>query len=120
MKTKSLIRQVGGAVFPLILFAGLALFPPARAGWTPVGNAQTAPTSTTGNGLRTVTINSANGTATVKLPDDIRAGDTISGTLATVPNGTTKEERERNQAAMNARIIRLMLSRAKTPLPASP
>jgi hypothetical protein len=61
----------------------------------------------TSGGLTVVTFTVRPGTIKVNLPDDIRAGDTISGTVIAEPNGTTKEERGANQTELNKFGIRL-------------
>lgn len=73
---------------------------------------QTNPTTKTSDGLRTVTVENEEGRVTVKLPDDIRTGDKISGTLVTDPKGATKEEQDANLAALRKRRLRLMLAKA--------
>ena len=73
---------------------------------------QTQPTTKTSDGLRTVTVENEEGRVTVKLPDDIRTGDKISGTLVTEPKGATKEEQDANLAALRKRRLRLMLAKA--------
>jgi vacuolar-type H+-ATPase subunit E/Vma4 len=57
------------------------------------------------NGLRVVTFNTVNGGVTVNLPDDIRAGDTISGTVIPEPKGSTEEERKQNRGVLNGYIV---------------
>ncbi|MEQ1921705.1 MAG: hypothetical protein ABL952_04275 [Pyrinomonadaceae bacterium] len=73
---------------------------------------QTYPTTKTSDGLRTVTVENEEGRVTVKIPDDIRTGDKISGTIVTEPKGVTKEEQDANLAAMRKRRLRLMLAKA--------
>ncbi|MFZ0748764.1 MAG: carboxypeptidase regulatory-like domain-containing protein [Pyrinomonadaceae bacterium] len=48
---------------------------------------------TSSGGLTTITFEPKAGTVRVILPDDIRAGDTISGTVVSEPKGHTPEER---------------------------
>lgn len=50
----------------------------------------------TGGGLIKINFNVEGGRVIVNLPDDMMAGDTISGTVVAEPKGETKEERERN------------------------
>lgn len=69
-------------------------------------------TAKTSDGLRTVTVENEEGRVTVKLPDDIRTGDKISGTLVTEPKGETKEQQDANLAALRKRRLRLMLAKA--------
>lgn len=73
---------------------------------------QTSPTTKTSDGLRTVTVENEEGRVTVKIPDDIRTGDKISGTLVTEPKGTTPEQQDANLAALRKRRLRLMLAKA--------
>lgn len=56
---------------------------------------------TTSGGLTTVTFEPAPGTVRVYLPDDMRAGDTISGTVVAEPKGQTEEERAKNLTVLN-------------------
>lgn len=53
------------------------------------------------SGLFIVNFTTPAGVVRVYLPDDMRAGDTISGSAIAEPNGQTKEERARNLAALN-------------------
>jgi len=62
----------------------------------------------TSGGLTVVTFNVAPGTISVNLPDDIRPGDLISGTLGGQPKGTTEAERADNLALL--REFRINLS----------
>ena len=61
----------------------------------------------TANGLQTVTFDMLQGTVTVNLPDDIRAGDTFSGTVFTEPKGNTPEEKAVNQKVLNGTVLDL-------------
>lgn len=61
----------------------------------------------TANGLRTVTFETIQGRVIVNLPDDMRAGDTISGTVVAEPKGQTDEERKRNMSPMGDRKIKI-------------
>jgi hypothetical protein len=61
------------------------------------GNASVA----TANGLHTVRVDTANGRVIVNLPDDMRAGDTISGTVVAEPKGNTSEERKTNEVKLS-------------------
>ena len=60
-----------------------------------------------GNGLQTVTFATLEGRVIVYLPDDIRAGDTISGTVFTEPKGDTDEEKAKNQNILNSTVLDL-------------
>ena len=54
----------------------------------------TKSTMTTAGGLTKVTFDTLSGRVIVNLPDDMRAGDTISGTVSAEPNGNTPDERK--------------------------
>jgi hypothetical protein len=66
------------------------------------------PSSTSGDGLRTVTFDTLQGRVIVNLPDDVRAGDTISGTVAAEPKGQTDEERARHMPVLTADVIQIV------------
>jgi hypothetical protein len=99
------------ALFCLVL----CLFVFSLAGKVPVtAGAQTQPVSPA-NGLQIVTVDTAQGRVTIKLPDDIRTGDTISGTMTVEPKGASDEERAKNSTAVKSRVVRLLLTRARKP-----
>jgi hypothetical protein len=58
-------------------------------------------------GLHTTSLASLHGTVRVYLPEDIRVGDTISGTVEVEPAGATPEERQRNGATLSGVVITL-------------
>jgi hypothetical protein len=60
------------------------------------------------DGLTVVTFKVNTGRIRVNLPDDMRAGDTISGTVFADPDGKTKEEQTANQAELKKFGIRLI------------
>ncbi len=62
-------------------------------------------TSETSLGLHTTSLASLHGTVRVYLPEDIRVGDTISGTVEVEPAGATPEERQRNGATLSGVVI---------------
>ncbi len=114
MKNKHIVRPARTA-FPLLLLVALVLFQPVRSLWMPAAKAQDQPKTTVADGVRTVTVDGPEGRVTVKVPADIRSGDTISGTLTQEPKGSTPDEVAKNEAAMRKKMVRLMLSRIKTP-----
>lgn len=65
------------------------------------------PSLVTANGLHTVKFDTPSGQLTVNLPDDMRAGDTISGTVIAEPKGQTKEERAKNQSELNSLVVEI-------------
>jgi len=62
-------------------------------------------TAHTSLGLHTTSLASLHGTVRVYLPDDIRVGDTISGTVEVEPAGATPEERQRNGATLSGVVV---------------
>lgn len=58
-------------------------------------------------GLRTVTFDTIRGDVVVNIPDDVMAGDTISGTVIARPRGQSEEERARNLAELSGYVVEL-------------
>jgi len=56
-------------------------------------------------GLHTTIFETPEGKIKVNLPDDMAAGDTISGTVIAEPAGTTLEEKERNSDELNGYVV---------------
>lgn len=52
-------------------------------------------------------MNTLAGTVHVYLPDDMAAGDTISGTIMVEPKGATEEERAGNSAVLRGTVIEI-------------
>jgi hypothetical protein len=59
----------------------------------------------TGGGLIKVNFNVEGGRVIVNLPDDMRAGDTISGTVFEEPKGQSEDERNRNEKTLNGLVV---------------
>jgi hypothetical protein len=68
----------------------------------------------TGNGLHTINFDTLHGRILVYLPDDMRAGDTISGTVVTEPKGTRPEEKAKNQAKLDTYVLDLEGTKVST------
>ncbi|MFN0140702.1 MAG: hypothetical protein ACKVQW_11530 [Pyrinomonadaceae bacterium] len=68
---------------------------------------QSSASQSAANGLNTVTFDMAAGKIKVYLPEDIRAGDTISGTVSAEPRGNTDAERMANEGVLNGMVIDL-------------
>ncbi len=64
-------------------------------------------TTITTNGLQTVRFDSAHGAVIVNLPSDLRAGDTISGTVFIEPTGTSENEKAANESILNGVVLDL-------------
>jgi len=73
----------------------------------------------TSGGLTVATFNVNAGRIKVYLPDDMRAGDTVSGTASADPNGKTKEEQTVNQAELKDFGIRLSSNAGDKPVDVS-
>jgi hypothetical protein len=59
----------------------------------------------TAQGLCRVTFDTLPGRVIVNLPDDMRAGDTISGTVFEEPKGQSEDERNRNEKTLNGLVV---------------
>ena len=57
------------------------------------------------NGLVVTTVDTPQGKIKVNLPDDMAAGDTISGTVETEPAGKDQTDRAKNQGVLNGEVI---------------
>lgn len=64
-------------------------------------------------GLRVVTLTTTKGDVKVSLPDDIRAGDTISGTVTAEPKGKDVKERKDNYDRLLGYSINIDNQKAK-------
>ena len=78
-----------------------ALLTPLNLAQKPASSAQTA---TTG-GTTTTTFETSKGKIKVYLPDDMAAGDTISGTVTTEPSGKNDKEKQSNAATLNGYVV---------------
>ena len=61
----------------------------------------------TAGGLQVTTFDISYGRVVVNLPNDIMAGDTISGTVVTEPKGNTPEEKTKNKAVLDGVVLDL-------------
>jgi len=64
-------------------------------------------TTKTDGGLRTMTFDTPQGKISVNLPDDMAAGDTISGTVVAEPSGVNAEEHRKNSDELNGYVVEL-------------
>ena len=83
-----------------------------RVGKVHGGNPTTVSTHT-GRGLDTATFVTPYGNLTVNLPDDMAAGDTISGTVVPQPNGDTSDEIQQNSDTLSGYVVEV--ARTETP-----
>ncbi len=66
------------------------------------------------DGLRTVEFATRHGAVRVNLPDDIRPGDMISGSVVVAPRGDTEKNRSKNAGILNGYVIELRDERGNT------
>src|ERR1043166_4988578 len=57
------------------------------------------------NGLQRLLFAFPEGRLVVNIPDDIRPGDTISGTVSTEPAGADPSEKARNQGVLSGYVV---------------
>ncbi|MEP6920747.1 MAG: hypothetical protein ABI967_06455 [bacterium] len=69
-------------------------------------------------GLTTTSFDTLEGTVSVNLPDDIAAGDTISGTVIAEPKGSTKDEQAKNEDSLNGYVVEV--AKQETPRQQTP
>lgn len=72
--------------------------------WCACSSSQTI---TTQKGLTTAVFNTSNGKIKVYLPDDMRAGDTISGRIVSEPDGKNARQTEKNIAELKKYSINI-------------
>jgi len=63
--------------------------------------------TTTDRGLHTTTFQTDRGTVEVRLPDDLAAGDTLSGTVVARPSGRTAATTRRNADRLEGYVVEL-------------
>lgn len=67
------------------------------------------------DGLAIAAFDTLNGTVEVNLPDDLSAGDTISGTVTATPAGKNPKEIAENQGQLDGMVVELADTRTGTP-----
>jgi hypothetical protein len=100
-----------GAIFCMSVFVMCAA---GQAPGTPAPVMDSASLRTDG-GMTTVTFNVAAGRLKVFLPDEIRSGDTISGTVTTEPAGNDETEKAKNTVVLQGLSIFLGDQKTVTP-----
>ena len=96
MKSLRHLRRTAAAVLAAALLPAVAM-----AGQTTAGQVS----QQSGEGLHVARFESPQGAISVYLPDDIRAGDTISGTVSVEPAGQTDKEREQNSGRLSGVVV---------------
>jgi len=108
------LGRVAGAILIAIAFILIAITTP----FGPRAGAQNASgyrvDYKSANGLYTATFTTPQGVIRVNLPDDMAAGDTISGTVTAEPNGQNDAERAQNLAELK-RLV-LLIEGQQTPV----
>lgn len=87
------------AIFAVVLSA--AFLPAAPA------SSQVQPDADAAPGLTIVHLDARPGRVRVYLPDDMRAGDTISGTVTSDPAGRSDEQRQHNGDQLNGYVVEI-------------
>jgi CHAT domain-containing protein/tetratricopeptide (TPR) repeat protein len=99
-----LLARVAGVALIAITFISIAKTP-----FAPRAAAQSAAgyrvDSRSANGLYVTTFTTPQGAITVNLPDDMAAGDTISGTVTANPSGQNDAERAQNLAELKRHVL---------------
>jgi CHAT domain-containing protein len=100
----ALLTRVAGAVLIAITFISIAKTP-----FAPSATAQNAAgyrvDSSSANGLYIATFTTPQGVIKVNLPDDMAAGDTISGTVTVESRGQNDIERAQNLAELKRHVL---------------
>src|SRR5687768_13884466 len=93
----------------LILFAGLCetFLPSSEGKRNTLQGGVTVSSQNLGGSIEVRIDATQHGNIKVYLPDDMRAGDTISGTLVTEPKGKTPEETAKNKSELENYKLRL-------------
>lgn len=81
----------------------LAFAPPPE----PSGSTPSTAEVETAWGLHTTTFHTPEGKIKVNLPDDLTAGDSLSGTVIVEPEGKNEEEVARNQDELNGYVVEI-------------
>jgi|GEM_PF-3421174 len=91
----------------LSAFAIACIFVTGSAGIRTQGTAtaQPGPRTESTSSLRVTPLSVPQGTLRVYLPDDMAAGDTISGTVVAEPAGRTDAERNANTSVLNGYVV---------------
>lgn len=93
MRTKAVILAIAAVVLAI---AALSLAQKPGAG-----------TTETPSGIVTTTLKTPKGTIKANLPDDMAAGDTISGTVIAEPSGKNDKEKQQNAGELNGYVVEL-------------
>lgn len=71
--------------------------------------------SEVGGGLNTTVFSTPHGKIRVSLPDDMAAGDTISGTVVAEPAGKDDKERVKNEGELSGYVVELEKQTVSSP-----
>jgi hypothetical protein len=93
------MRSSAARAATLLLFLLVALVP-ARTGDADAGRLESRR-----GGLQTATFDTLSGTVSVHLPEEIAAGDTISGSVVAEPTGDTDKKREKNLGTLSGYVL---------------
>jgi hypothetical protein len=81
----------------------------------PAGDRAQGATGTTERapGLQTAVFGTPEGRVTVHFPDDIRAGDTLSGVVLAEPEGDSEKKRQKSQDRLSGLVVEMEGQRAQ-------
>ena len=71
----------------------------------------------TAGGLKTVILDTPQGQIRLNFPDDLQRGDTISGSVITVPKGNASDEKAKNQTELQGYVINFEGTKIKVAQP---
>src|SRR5205809_1385189 len=98
----ALLARIAGAALIAITFIPIATKTPFAAAQNAAGYRVD---SSSANGLYITTFTTPQGVIKVNLPDDMAAGDTISGTVTAEPTGQNDAERAQNLAELKRHVL---------------
>lgn len=96
----------------VVVAALISIFPALIASQTPLALSATTQNATgyqvdanAADGLYVIKFRTPHGLININLPDEMAAGDTISGTVVAEPSGKNETERAKNQAELNGYVL---------------
>jgi hypothetical protein len=110
-------RKVGLVALSTFALSTMLSFSPGLISKV-IGQGQFSATPKIGDGLNTTVFDTPNGKISVNLPEDMAAGDTLTGTVIADAAGQTPEEKDQNEDELNGYVIEIR--KAAEPAPEEP